>query len=186
MNPHKRDWRDDPMLGTKPSIIVAQLLSQLLERVRAARDLSEAIDALRPMDPSVFERAWVNELFVLLDGVIWMFDIIRMVHEREARSTGKPAKALPRSVREAEIRSIETDLKPARDKLGAHFFGALRGGLTVRDYFAVDVTQYDLKHEHDVVEDSIQELWKWHEKNRNLVETYVKANDLKGKRKRKK
>jgi hypothetical protein len=182
MTPKGEDWRDDPILGTTPAGRVSSLLSELLERVRAARQLPEAIEILKPLDSSVFERAWVNELFVILYGVKWTFDIVRIVQEREASSKKIEPELLPRSFRETEISAIETELKPARDKLVAHYFGNLRGDLTVRDFFSASVTRYTLKHGQAVIESSIDALWEWHQKNHTLVENYISADDLKGKR----
>ena len=187
MTPSQRDWRDDPVLGTTPMAVVTSLLSDLLTRVRAARDLPDAIDKLKPVDASVFERAWANELFVILDGVHWMFDIVRCALERQARSIGKNPPALPHSFEKPEIDKIEAEIKPARDKLIAHPYGALCGQLTVRDCLERErsISEYRLPHIHEVLERSIDALWKWRDDNADLIKKHISMKDLKRKRGRK-
>lgn len=179
------DWQDDPILGKTPSATVANLLSELLEYARAARDIPDAIQKVRPLDPSVFERAWVNELFGILDGVTWMFEIVHLVGEREAQASGTQLGPLPQSFKEKQIEEAEAELRPARDKLVAHYFGNLRGQLTIREYFNIRVGQHSLKHAHEVIDRSIEALWEWYERNGVLVEKHLNQVDLKRMRKRK-
>lgn len=183
----ERVLQDDPLLGKSPSAMVGNLLSELEERVREAyelpeviakRDVAEAIRKRRPLEPSVFERAWLLELFAILDGLKWMFSIARLAHRGEAQATGTDPSPLPPSFREGEMRDLMKEFRGARNMLAAHYFGRLQEGLTVKAYFDAWIRQEKLILAHGSIEGSIQGLRKWHDENRALIEKHIAAEDL--------
>ena len=136
--------RQEHLLGKSPGGRVQNFLWELQERVNEAhelpeailkRDIGEAIRIRRSLEPSVLQRAWVNELFVLADGVTRMLHIVRLALDREANATSSVSPSLPPEFREREIGDIERALEPARHGIVAHYFKKLGGRFTVHDYF---------------------------------------------------
>jgi hypothetical protein len=181
--------RHQPILGESPVAKVRNLLWELQERVNEAyelpeaimkRDVGEAIRKRRPLEPFVFERAWLLELFAILNGLMWMFRIARLVLRREGRAIGKDTRpaALPPACKAKEMRDLIDAFRKPRDMVVAHYFERLEEGLTVKAYFETWVSQEKLIRAHAAIDASIQGLREWHLQNGTLIERNLTEEDL--------